>query len=113
MRWLNENALLTCEHLLGVVKFAASQSLVRIGGRRVLVRPDPEGRSIVGCPNIGPTIKPCTTTLAVLAGTSAFVRIAGVPVCLETVRGRTDGTPPGVISFVIRTPGQDFVGERP
>lgn len=113
MLWLNETALLTCEHLLGVVNFAVSQSLVRIGGRRVLVRPDPEARSIGGCPNIGPTIKPCTNTLTVLAGTSSFVRISGAPVCLDTVRGKTDGTPPGVIAFVVRTPGQDFVGDKP
>ena len=45
-----------------------SQDLVSIGSRRVLIDPDPQGRSIGGCPNYGPAIKPCTTTLQVEQG---------------------------------------------
>jgi hypothetical protein len=83
---------------------------VTVQGRPVLVRADPEGRPIAGCPNIGPTIKPCTTTLAVQKGYSDFIRIDGRPVCLDSVTGLTDGTPPGVVKYKVNVPGQTWVG---
>jgi hypothetical protein len=104
--------VITCDHRLGMVGVAASQDLVSIEGRRVLVEPDPEGRPIAGCPNVGGVIKPCLLTLEPEAGYSALVRIDGRPVCLEPLSGRTDGTPPGVVRYGVRSPGQSFVSER-
>ena len=109
MRVLREDAVLTCKHLLGKVSLAASQHFVSIEGREVLVEPDPESRSISGCPNYGVTVKPCTQTLAVKTGYSTFVRIDGHRVCLDSVEGLTDGTPPGVVLYQVRTPGQELV----
>lgn len=109
MRPLTQNAILVCAHELGVVGMIASQGLVRIQGRRALVEPDPVGRPIVGCPNIGPSIKPCTSTLPVQAGYSDLLRIDGRRVCLDTVSGLTDGTPPGTVKYKVRSPGQDLV----
>jgi hypothetical protein len=110
MRWLTEDAVLTCEHDLGRVANAPSQAWVTVAGRRILVATDPERRPIGGCPNIGATIKPCQLTLAVQQGYSAFVTVDGQAVCLDTVSGLTDGTPPGVVRYVVKRPGQDFVG---
>jgi hypothetical protein len=112
MRLLTEDAVLVCAHELGVVGIAATQGLVRAGGRRVLVEKDPEARPIGGCPNVGPTIKPCATTLAVRVGYSGLLRIAGRRVCLDTVTGLTDGTPPGTVEYKVRSPGQTLVAER-
>jgi hypothetical protein len=39
------------------------------------------------------------------------VRIDGRRVCLDTVTGLTDGTPPGTIKYEVRSPGQDLVSE--
>ncbi|MET0772707.1 MAG: hypothetical protein ABWZ82_06465, partial [Candidatus Limnocylindrales bacterium] len=78
-------------------------------GRKVLVRADPEGRSISLCPNINITMKPCTQTLAVQVGYSTLVRVDGMPVCLDTVAGLTNGTPPGIVRYVVRDPGQRLV----
>lgn len=111
MRWVTLDGLLQCAHL-GKVSLIASQQWVTIGGRPVLVRADPEGRSISGCPNIGPTIKPCTTTLAVKAGYSTWVRVDGRPVVLDSVTGLTDGTPPGVVKYHDTSPGQTLVSEE-
>jgi hypothetical protein len=111
MRVLTVDALVVCAHELGKVGLVPSQSWVTVEGRPVLVRPDPEARPITGCPNIGPTIKPCTTTLVVKVGYSSLVRIDGRPVCLDTVRGLTDGTPPGVVEYKVNTPGQRLVTE--
>lgn len=111
MRWLTEDATLVCKHELGQVRVEPTQELVRIDGRHVLVEPDPETRPIVGCPNVGATIKPCTSTLRVRAGYSELVRIDARRVCLDPVVGLTDGTPPGTVDYKVRHPGQDWVAE--
>lgn len=110
MFFLTEDAVLVCEHS-GVVGNAPNQDLVTIASRRVLVEDNPEGRGITGCPNIGATIRPCLTTLGVREGYSDFIRIDGHQVCLDTVKGRTDGSPPGTVDYLVREPGQDIVQE--
>ena len=113
MKILTEDATLVCKHELGIVGIEPTQDLVTINGRKVLVTPNPEHRPITGCPNIGATIKPCTHTLKVQVGYSDFIRIEGQSICLDTVTGYTDGTPPGVVKYVVRKPGQEFVSEEP
>lgn len=108
MKLLTETAVLVCKHQTGLVGIAPSQTLVRIDGLRVLVERDPEGKPIVGCPMLPPS-KPCTSTLPVQKGYSALVRVEGRRVCLETVEGLTDGTPPGTVEYVVRRPGQSLV----
>ncbi|MBK8906967.1 MAG: hypothetical protein IPM60_03415 [Rhodospirillales bacterium] len=110
MIWLTEDAVLCCDHEAGLVRIVGTQDLVTVAGRAVLVQSNPESRPIVGCPNVGPTIKPCLQTLKVEKGYSAFVRIDGKAVCLDTVSGLTDGTPPGTIKYSVRSPGQALVG---
>ncbi len=109
MRLLTQDADLRCAHELGRVTIAAIQDWVRINDRRVLVERDPEAKSIKGCPNYGPTIKPCTTTLKVQQGYSDLVRIDRRRVCLDTVEGLTDGTPPGTVKYRVRDSGQHWV----
>lgn len=109
MRILTEDAVLVCKHVLGRLGIVPGQELVTVEDRRVLVRPDPEGRPIGGCPNAGPTIKPCTTSLKVQTGYSGLVSVGGRPICLETVQGLTDGTPPGTVKYEVQTPGQSLV----
>ena len=112
MKILTEQAVLVCDHQNGIVAIAASQDWVTIDGHAVLVDNDPEGRPIAGCPNTGAMIKPCTSTLKVKQGYSGFVQIGGKAVCLDTVTGLTDGTPPGVVDYKVRNPGQDWVEQR-
>lgn len=112
MKILTEDADLRCAHELGRVSIVASQGWVRIEGRKVLVAHDPVSRSIIGCPNYGPTIKPCTTTLAVQRGYSSLVYIDGRQLCLDSVTGITDGTPPGTVKYKVRDSGQRFVRQE-
>jgi hypothetical protein len=102
---------LVCNHILGTVANKPSQVLVTISGRKVLVENDPEGRTISLCPNVGATIKPCQLTLQVHVGYSDWIRIDGRRICLDSVDGLTDGTPPGTVHYQVRAPGQDFVSE--
>jgi hypothetical protein len=106
---LTEDAGVYCKHM-GKVSIAATQNLVTIAGRKVLVATDPEGRSISLCPNTIP-FKPCTSTLVVDQGYSEWIRVDGRRLCLDTVSGFTDGTPPGVVKYVVFDPGQQFVSE--
>jgi hypothetical protein len=111
MKLMTENAVVVCTHETGIVGIVATQKLVRINGRRVLVERNPEGRPIVGCPNAAPPSKPCLTTLVVQSGYSGLLRINGKRICLDTVTGLTDGTPPGTVKYKVRNPGQVLVKE--
>jgi len=111
MHLMTEDALVVCTHELGIVGIVAGQTLVTIGRRKVLVEIDPQGRPIGGCPNVGPSIKPCLTTLVIKEGYSSLLRINGKRVCLDTVTGFTDGTPPGVVKYKVNNPGQNLVEE--
>jgi hypothetical protein len=101
-------AVVRCGHD-GRVQNLASQHWVRIGGAEVLVDDDPQRRPITACPNIGPTMKPCTTTLAVETGYSRWMRIGGAAVVLSDLDGLTDGTVPGTVHYTLRDPGQSLV----
>ena len=83
---------------------------MRVDGRRLLVDDDPVGRRIRLCPNYGVTVKPCNTTLAVTVGYSDLLRIDGRRVCLDTMRGLTDGTPPSVVEYEVKRRGADARG---
>jgi hypothetical protein len=109
MRWLVEDATLICDHG-GRVAIDPVQALVRIEKRRVLVARDPESRSISACPNANPVIglRPCLKTL-VAHGYSSFVKIQGRKVCLDSIRGLTDGSPPGTVNYKVVDPAQAFV----
>jgi len=111
MLMLTEDAMLACEHARGKVEIEPSQRFCRIGGRSILVDSDPEGKSISGCPHLNPAvgIKPCTQTLRVKEGYSSFVRVGGQSVCLDSVQGLTNGTPPGLVKYIVERAGQDFV----
>ena len=109
MKFLTNLAKLTCKHLTGEVRLLRFQDFVTIEGHPVLRKNDPELSLITGCSNMGPTIKPCTLTLPAYEGYSSLVFIEDIPVCLDTITGLTDGTPPGMIEYFVRDAGQDFV----
>ena len=111
MLFITEDAVLVCDHKLGKISNAPSQDWFTIKQRRVLVENDPEGRSISHCPNVGAAIKPCLHTLVVKEGYSDLVRVDGHRVCLDTVKGLTDGTPPGMVNYKVSEAGQKFVSE--
>ncbi|MBI3560630.1 MAG: hypothetical protein HY080_02790 [Gammaproteobacteria bacterium] len=111
MKLLTLDATLVCAHENGVVGMAVSQHLVTINGRPILVEADPEQRPIVGCPMVGIGIYPCNQTLKVQAGYSDLIRIDKHRVCLDTVTGLTNGTPPGTVIYKVRSPGQNLVSE--
>lgn len=109
MRILNNNARMACSHELGKVANVPSQTWVTIAKSPVLVAPDPIGKVLAGCPNVAPGILPCTATVTQSSGKSSFINIGGHPVCLDTTSGFTNGTPPGTVTYNVKSPGQHFV----
>ena len=110
MKWVTENANMRCVHS-GKVSLSPSQQWVKIEGLCVLVDSDPEQRSISGCANQAQLagIIPCSLTMPVDSGYSDFIRIDGHRVCLDAVKGKTVGSPPGVHDYLVIQPGQDLV----
>ena len=106
---LTNKAVVVCKHETGLVTNQNSQDFVRINYMPILVSPDPVGKSIAGCPVVSPIGKPCLTTLKVQKGYSDFIRVNGRKVCLDTITGFTDGTPPGVVKYKVNATGQNFV----
>ena len=115
MFWLTDRAILVCIHETGKVQIQATQDLVFIDGMPVLVEPNPEAREIDGCPLVPPLVKPCVLTLKVRSGYSDLVSIQHdnkpLRLCLDAVRGFTDGHPPGTYDYKVHSPGQQFVSE--
>jgi len=111
MFFLTEDSVLICDHTRGIVQNITTQDWVTIEERLVQVEINPEGRTIKGCPNYGFGIRPCVTTLKVETGYSDLIRIDGKRVCLDTVIGLTDGTPPGVVNYKVKDPKQSLVEE--
>jgi hypothetical protein len=108
MFWVTEDAKMVCSHESGIVTdFDPSQSWVTIGGRRVLIQPDPVNRSIAGCPNLPPVGKQCLKTIGVFQGYSALIRIGGFPVCMDNLKGPVDAPSP---PYQVRNPAQELVG---
>jgi hypothetical protein len=108
MKIIITTADVRCDHE-GRVDNNPSQHWVEIDGHPVLVDNDPEGRTVKRCPNIGATMKPCTATLKVKQGFSAWIRIDGKAIVLDNLDGLTDGTVPGTVHYRVRLPGQSFV----
>ena len=109
MYWVTEDATMVCSHQPGnVTGFDPAQSWVTIGNRRVLIDPDPIGRSIRGCPNVPPVgVKQCLKTIGVSQGYSALIRIGGFSVCMDNLQGPVDAPAP---PYTVRNPAQQLVG---
>jgi hypothetical protein len=108
MWWVTEAARIQCGHD-GWVRNHARQEWVTVEGSPVLVDSDPEGRPVIACPNVGATIKPCSTTLKVIVGYSPWLTIDGRRIVTSNLDGLTDGTVPGTVHYTVRNPGQMLV----
>jgi hypothetical protein len=108
MDLITTSSVIVCDHQAKVIA-QASRTWVKVGGPPVLVDNDPEGRVVSHCPNIGPTMKPCTTTLRVAAGYSGWIKVDGKAVVLSNLDGLTDGTVPGTVHYRVRDSRQHFV----
>lgn len=108
MMIITEKSIIRCGHDGRIVN-QPSQHWLTVESVPVLVDHDPEGRKIIACPNSGPPMRPCLTTLRVQQGYSAWLRIDGRRIVLSHLDGLTDGTVPGTVHYLVRDPVQPFV----
>jgi hypothetical protein len=106
---LTASAMIMCIHG-GQVTVIPGQSQVTAGGSAVLSGMDLLTCPIIGCPQAGPGIVPCTMILLAepVAMPSPIVMIGGMPALTVAAVGQpgglTNGNPPGMI--IINSPGQ-------
>jgi hypothetical protein len=109
---LTAAATVMCIHG-GQVTIIPGQSSVQIDGAPVLAGMDLMTCPIVGCPQMGPGIVPCTMIMATepVIMPSESVMVGGMPaltvVAPGTPGGLTNGNPPGMI--ICANPGQTTV----
>ncbi len=110
---ITQKAVLQCDHLTGIVGIIASQTFVTIEKIPILVKGDLVSRPIAGCPiPASGGSKPCLTTINETKGHSKFIFIRNIPVCLKSLKGLTDGVPPGSINYTVNQAGQNFMVEK-
>jgi hypothetical protein len=102
---INASAQIMCIHG-GQLMLAPKQTKVLVGGAPALGIMDVAATPIVGCPQIGLGIKPCTMLISAIPGvsTSPKVMVMGQPALVQTITGLTDGVPPGTV--ICASPGQ-------
>lgn len=98
-----------CSHKLGRARPVAKAPFLRIKGKPVLAIGDLSGLTVRRCPNIGPSVSPCRTSLPAIAGASDFVFVNGRRLALAPATGSTDAIPPVVSTWRLRRPGQELV----
>lgn len=89
---LSRGSTLTCDHG-GKLVFSAEESDQPLSENDLL------NATIVGCPNSGFTMKPCTRVVSIESGLSDQRDPEGNRWVFPSVGGKTDGTPPGGVSF--------------
>lgn len=102
LKYLTMLATVKCCHG-AQVKIQSGLTNVKLDGAEVVARDAIIGATIMGCPNVGPGLTPCTAVVSVLAGFSPGVEIDGVTPLLETAMGLTNGVPPGI--WKVEDPG--------
>ena len=105
---VTSNATIVCSHG-GRVTLVPRQRTVLIADGVIMCEPDLVQAPIVGCTQ-APSVstKPCTLVVSTAPGSSSpNLIVAGRAAYVGTLRGVTDGVPPGTIS--VRDPGQTIV----
>ena len=98
--YLNHRATLMCVHGGQVMLFPPPFRSLWIMQSPVVTEPDLLQAVIIGCPQIGPGLKPCTTMTSVLMGLSMEIQTDGEVPILDSLQALTDGVPPGLVQAI-------------
>src|ERR1022692_4214486 len=98
--YLNHLATLQCTHGGQVLLFPPPFRSFNIMQSPVVTDMDLLEALIVGCPQIGPGIKPCTKIITILLGQSLEIQVDGEIPILDSLQALTDGVPPGIVTAI-------------
>lgn len=100
LKYLSHASILKCSHG-GTVQFVPPPSRsYYIKQRPILTEPDLLKAFIIGCPQVGPGLKPCTKVVRVMIGKAVDIRTDSEVPLLESLKALTDGSPPGICMAV-------------
>jgi hypothetical protein len=100
MNYLNHNATIQCVHGGRVQLFPAPMRSLQIMNSPVVTDMDLTKAMIVGCPQIGTGLKPCTKITSIIAGPANQILVDNERPILMWLTAMTDGNPPGMVTAV-------------
>jgi hypothetical protein len=99
-KYLNHNATLQCTHGGQVMMIPPPMRSLYIVESPVVTDVDLYEAMIIGCPQIGPGIKPCLKIIEILMGEAIQIEVDGETPILSSLEAMTDGVPPGMVSAI-------------
>ncbi len=96
--YLNHRATLLCTHGGTVMLVPPAQRSLFITESPVLTEPDLLQATIIGCPQVGPGLKPCLRILSILEGRALQIQVDGEIPILDSLVALTDGCAPGTVT---------------
>src|SRR5437879_6414422 len=96
--YLNHNSVLQCMHGGQVMLIPPPLRSLYSMHSPVVTDIDLMKAMIVGCPQIGPGLKPCLKIITIILGRSFQIHVDGETPILDSLQAMTDGVPPGMVS---------------
>jgi hypothetical protein len=89
-----------CGHGPGKVTLGSGASKLQVNDKAVLLKNDVDAKKVSGCTTVTDTSKSLQQCgeASVATGTASKLTVGGAAVLLESLKGKTDGKPPGVLS---------------
>jgi len=104
---LTRNAIIQCSHG-GTLQIPVQGNKLKSGGIEAITEQQLLRAKIIGCPQTGAGIAPCSGIDQVTAGPSTKLKNNGQAVVLDSLQGVTNGNPSGGLTVV--NPGQVKLG---
>jgi len=98
--YLNHRAVLQCMHGGRVMLIPPPMRSLSIMQSPVVTDVDLMQAIIIGCPQIGPGVKPCIKITTILMGRAMQIQIDRETPILDSLQAMTDGNPPGLVSAI-------------
>lgn len=96
--YLNHRAILQCSHGGRVMLIPPAFRSFHIISSPVVTDMDLLQAFIVGCPQIGPGLKPCTRVTMIILGRSQQFQVNNQIPLLDSLMAMTDGVAPAVVT---------------
>jgi len=98
--YLNHRAMLQCTHGGQVILFPPPFRSFNVMQSPALTDMDLLKAMIVGCPQVGIGVKPCTKVVMIIVGRAIQIYVDGETPLLDSLQALTDGIPPGEVTAV-------------
>src|SRR5205085_2673419 len=98
--YLNHRAMLQCTHGGQVMLIPPPLRSLYVMQSPVLTDMDLMKAMIIGCPQIGPGLKPCLKITMILMGRSLQIHVDGETPILSSLQAMTEGVPPGMVTAI-------------